>query len=99
MVLDFPWLNNFFASYLSVPTDITPPTYIMYYTSMSMASTYLLALIILFFIYLIFYAYFKVFQDSEEDWGSFQSYLYNLFIVGLLVASFGSLQGAYFNSI
>jgi hypothetical protein len=71
MVLDFPWLNDFFANYMSVLTDVTPSTYFMYYSSMSIASTYLLALIIVFFVYMIFYLYFKVIHESEEDWSSF----------------------------
>jgi hypothetical protein len=64
MLLDFPWLNELFSYYLSVPTDITPAPYQMYYPNMNLASTFLMALAIIFFIYIIFYAYFKVFQDS-----------------------------------
>lgn len=43
MTLDLPWLNDFFASIISEPSDITPEPYLVYYTNLSLASTFLLA--------------------------------------------------------
>ena len=46
MTADFPWLNDTFASALSNPSDLSPSPYSLYYVSLSIASTYLLACIV-----------------------------------------------------
>jgi len=62
MMLDFPWQNEFFSYYITASTDIIPPAYSMYYTNLNLASTYLLALMVVFFIFLVFYVYFNACQ-------------------------------------
>jgi hypothetical protein len=61
MMADLPWLNSYFADRLSVSTEILPYPYRLFYISLSLASTYLLALaffvilgIILLFIYKVY---------------------------------------------
>ena len=48
MTADFPWLNDTFASALSNPSDLSPSPYSLYYVSLSIASTYLLACILIY---------------------------------------------------
>ena len=45
MFADLPWLNNYFAAILSDPLDSAPSPYLLFYNSLSIASTYLLAVI------------------------------------------------------
>jgi hypothetical protein len=43
MFADMPWLNSYFASILSNPLDSAQSPYLLFYTSLSLSSTYLLA--------------------------------------------------------
>ena len=61
MVADFPWLNDYFGANLSEPTDKTPLPYLLFYTSLSIGSTYILALLVIIFIVVVLFiiAYLK----------------------------------------
>ena len=50
MVADLPWLNDFFGATLAEPTDTTPLPYLLFYSSLSIGSTYLLALLVIAFL-------------------------------------------------
>lgn len=43
MIADFPWLNGTFSSLIANSSDVIPAPYTIYYVSLSLASTYLLA--------------------------------------------------------
>lgn len=45
MSSDLPWANDFFASFLSKESDVIPQPFEMYYISLSLGSTYILALL------------------------------------------------------
>lgn len=49
--LDFPWLNNYFSSILSISSDKSPPSFQMFYNNLNLSSTYLLALIVFLALY------------------------------------------------
>jgi hypothetical protein len=53
MIADMPWIKNFFAELLSDPRDITPQPYLLFYTSLSIASTFLLPIIFMILIYTV----------------------------------------------
>ncbi len=42
MFADMPWFNNVFASSLADPRDSSPAPYLLFYTSLNVASTFLL---------------------------------------------------------
>lgn len=44
-LIDFPFLNNFFSLALTNQSDQSPPSFKMFYNNLSIASTYLLALL------------------------------------------------------
>jgi len=45
MTADFPWLNSLFGEKLGNSMEIIPNPYAMYFTNLSVVSTYLLAII------------------------------------------------------
>lgn len=47
MTSDLPWLNSQFGEKMANDSDVLPNPYTMYYTNLSMISTYFLALIII----------------------------------------------------
>lgn len=50
MTPDLPWLNLYFSDFLSDQTDTTPLPFLLFYVSLSLASTYLLATLTIFLI-------------------------------------------------
>ena len=97
MVADFPWLNSFFGEALSEPTDVSPYPYLLFYSSLSIGSTYMLALLVLVFTtgVLSLVAYLKkIWRPTIINIGWF---LYNFFIAGLALAAVLSIQGALLN--
>jgi hypothetical protein len=47
MMADLPWLNSWFGYMLSDDSDQTPPGFLLYFSNMSLYSTYLLPLVVL----------------------------------------------------
>ena len=43
MVIDMPWLNNFFGNIFGRDSDITPYPFKMFYMNLNLGSTYFLA--------------------------------------------------------
>lgn len=50
MYLDLPFLNNHFSSLFADPTHNIPPTFKVNFVTLSFASTYLLALLLIIFL-------------------------------------------------
>lgn len=50
MAPDLPWFNLYFGESLSDPTDATPFPFLLFYISLSLSSTYLLATVAIVFI-------------------------------------------------
>jgi len=97
MMADLPWLNYYFASELSVPTEIIPSPYRIFYVSMSLASTYLLPIALFALLGTVLLIIYKACDNSAA--GIFCLVLYNFFLPGLIIAGMGCLQGAIYNSI
>ena len=53
MAADIPWLNSYFSAHLSEIRDSSPDPYKLYYISLSIASTYLMALVVLIILALV----------------------------------------------
>ena len=66
MMADMPWINNFFAGILSDPRDSTPAPYLLFYSSLSIASTYLLPIIFMVISYLILKVISKIKKQQTE---------------------------------
>lgn len=97
MVADFPWLNGYFGENLAEPTDKTPLPYLLFYTSLSIGSTYLLAIFAIVFIAALLgvLAYLKdAWRDSLRNTALF---FYNFFLGGIAFAAVTCVQGALIN--
>ena len=99
MLADLPWFNNYFASILSEPRDISPKPYLMFYTSLSISSMYLLPVIFLMvsFVLLKTVSYLK--PKSKATTKNLLSVLYSFFLGGLSFAAAACVQGAILNPI
>lgn len=98
MYADFPFLNNFFGALFSDPRDKSPTAFLVLYTNMNIASMYLLAVCIAFFLWIVallikFSCEFK----HNERMNAIFVLLYNFFVFGLVFAGCASLQGAIIN--
>ena len=100
MSADFPWLNAYIAQYLVDISDDTPNPYLLFYLNMNIASTYLIALIVIGFLWFTsFLLSIGISEKHKNKVHSFQSFLYNFFILGCVVASTASIIGAMNNSL
>lgn len=84
---------------LTVDTDYTPETYKISYNNLNLPSTFLFALGFIFIIFLSTYLILNCALKNATKWNSLKSYLYNLFISGVVISTFLSLQGAYYNPV
>jgi hypothetical protein len=66
MVADMPWINNYFAGILSDSRDSTPAPYLLFYSSLSIASTFLLPIIFMIISYLILKVISKIKKEQAE---------------------------------
>lgn len=99
MIADMPWINNFFAGLFSDPRDSTPAPYLLFYSSLSIASTFLLPIIfmVLSYIILTVISYFK--KEENETIANIGLIIYNYFLGGLSFAAVACVQGAFLNPI
>ena len=97
MAADLPWLNSFFAELFSDPRDSSPEPYRFFYTSLSMASTYLLALIFLFSVFLVIGILAYLVSSWRDSLKNVALFLYNYFLGGLAFAAVVCAQGAFMN--
>lgn len=95
---DLPWLNLLTAS-LATNADLSPNSYLLFYSNMTLASTYLSSLCLILAIILILglVAYFC--RERREGLKVVGVFLYNFFEVGLIMAGSMSIQGAYYNNL
>jgi len=80
MLADLPWLNNYFASILSEPRDISPKPYLMFFTSLSISSMYLLPLIFFVVIYILLKTVSCLRPKSKEIIKNLLSVFYSFFL-------------------
>jgi hypothetical protein len=65
MAADFPWLTQFYSSYLTYNADIEPAGFQLYYENMNFASLYLSALIVC--LLLLFFGYLSISKASKKS--------------------------------
>jgi hypothetical protein len=99
MIADMPWINNFFAELLSDPRDITPQPYLLFYTSLSIASTFLLPIIFMILIYTVLKVISIANKEHNQTIKNTGLFIYNYFLGGLSFASAACVQGAFLNPI
>ena len=97
MISDMPWLNRFFGSSLSLATDSTPFPYLLFYTSLSLASTYLLALVVICTIVLSLVATAYLCESTRGVIRNMGLFVYNFFLGGVSFAALICMQGALMN--
>jgi len=54
MTADLPWLNEVLGSKMANPHDIKPEPYTLYYSNLSLVSTFFLALLLIVFLWCSF---------------------------------------------
>jgi hypothetical protein len=80
--------------------DKSPPAFSLFYLNMNLASTYLLAFLVLIFLAIIGLIVRKCFGNkNNEKTNAFFTFLYNFFAFGAAFAGCISLQGALINPI
>lgn len=97
MQADLSWFNNYFATYLSQERDITPNSYLLFYRSLSISSTYLTPLIFISFCYVAIKIIQKTSPSSKKVTQNFMLVMYNFFLSGICFATVGSIQGSFLN--
>ena len=99
MTLDLPWLNDYFSSLLSEPSDITPQPYIIFYSNLSLASTFLLATVSLGALACILIALQLMCESVKEGIERMRELVYNIFIMNMVMHGCLCLQGSILNQI
>lgn len=89
-------MNYEIGSILGVRSDYVPIQLVMYYYNLNLASTYLLSLIL--FIILIS-CRFIISSDHQFARIKYTTFIYSIFMFGIIFAGSLSLQGAIFNPI
>lgn len=95
---DLPWLN-LLTSDLAASADLSPNSYLLFYSNMTIASTYLSALCLVVALILIIAAIAALSPQRREGLKVVGVFLYNFFEVGLIMAGSMSIQGAYYNNL
>jgi hypothetical protein len=99
MVADLPWLNDFFSRLVADPTDSSPLPYLLFYRSLSLASTYPLALFVVCTIAVLLGVSMYLFESARPTLKNIALCLYSFFLAGLSWAAVVCLQGAFLNPI
>lgn len=97
MVADLPWFNLTFAELFSNPTDLIPTPYLLFYVSLSLASTYLTAILAILALAIVLGIYAYVSPSMKPTLKNVGDFLYCLFIGGLSFACVCCAQGAFLN--
>jgi hypothetical protein len=98
MAADLPWFD-FFSALLADPTDSTPLPYLLFYDSLSLASTYLLALMVICTIAVVLGISAYLFDSARPTLKNIGLFLYSYFLAGLGLAAVICVQGAFLNPI
>lgn len=91
MMADLPWLNGIFGEAFGKDDDIIPGPHAMYYTSLSITSTYFLAIIVIALIWFFAAVFGYLRKNNTAKVQAFKSFLYNFFNMGAIIAGFLSL--------
>ena len=97
MIADLPWLNKTFGTILSRESDTSPDPYRLFYTSMSIASTFLLPLMIISLLFLVFVILMCSFQNCKYHIKNLMLFFYCFFLGGMSFAFATCVQGAFLN--
>lgn len=97
MLADMPWLNNLFARVLADPRDASPSPYLLFYTSLNIASTYFLPLLFIILCYIVLLVVNKLIKDKTETLTNIGLVIYNYFLGGLSLATAACIQGSFLN--
>jgi hypothetical protein len=97
MLADLPWLNSFFGELLSDPRDSTPSPYLLFYTSLSIASTYLSVLALLFSLALILVVIAYLVEEWRPTITNIAKFIYTFFLGGLSLSAVLCIQGSFLN--
>ena len=95
---DLPWLNSVTSS-LSTNSDLSPNSYLLFYNNMTLASSYLSAILMISLIALVLFIIGVCSPSKRESLKVVGTFLFNFFEVGLIVAGSQSIQGAYYNNM
>jgi hypothetical protein len=97
MLLDLPWLNAYFSDLLADFTGIAPSPYLLFYPSLSIASTYLLPVIAICLLALLLAIAAYMWEAWRPTLANIALFLYNCFLAGLALAAAASIQGIFLN--
>ena len=99
MAADLPWLNSYLSDLLSDPRDVSPAPFFLFYTSLSLASTFLLALaVIIALALLLLLGTYLGESSSRRTFKNIGLFLYNFFLAGTSFAAIACVQGAFLNT-
>lgn len=96
-IADMPWFNNMLAGMFSDPRDSTPQPYLLFYTSLSVASTYLLPIVFIICCYIVLGIIAGIKKDTGDTVKNITLVIYNYFLGGLSFATVACVQGAFLN--
>lgn len=99
MTADLPWLNSYFGRILSEPTDASPYPYLLFYSSLSIGSTYFLPLVLIFALALILLLLVWLRQPWRPSLRNIALFLYSFFLAGVAFSGVASVQGALLNPV
>ena len=99
MTADLPWLNKYFGTVMGNSRDVIPNSYLMYYSNLSLVSTYFLALIVKIILWFCLSIVGILKQSMRLKIQSFKSLIYNIFSLGAIIAGCLSLQGIILNPL
>ena len=97
MFADMPWFNNVFASSLADPRDASPAPYLLFYTSLNVASTFLLPILFMLLCFIVLKIIACSHKDKIETLQNISWVIYNYFLGGLSFATAACIQGALLN--
>ena len=99
MLADMPWFNNLLASLLSDARDATPSPFLLFYSSLSITSTFLLPILFVLLCYLILAVVSRITMDKNGTAVNIALVVYNYFLGGLSFATAACVQGAFLNPV
>lgn len=112
MTADWPWAAGRIGTLLGDSSDVTAPGYLLFFTNMSLFSTFALPLLILLILLVLVYLVFgrsapssfslrnengEKMARASNKYLSIREFLFSFFQMGLVFAGCASLQGAILN--